>query len=230
MNKHIHVLPMALACVSALQMLHLCAALDVTPEQFGAVGDGDHDDTQALRRAMASCSAVPRGPCHVLLARHYSSGPLRLNTSGITLNITGVLSMLPRDKYPSSPADQAEYGSFISTQPGIEDLTITGDGLITGLGREWWPCKYTGCWRPHLIVLSSVTGVKIGPLHMTDGPNHFIEVRAITMRPAPPMQLGCLQPLQPITSVGLYPVERTSDGMCAVGDRWTIVPTYEFDD
>ena len=63
----------------------------------------------------------------------------------------------------------------------IKDLTITGDGLITGLGRQWWPCKYTGCWRPHLIVLSSVTGAKIGPLHMTDGPNHFIEVWTTTI-------------------------------------------------
>ena len=177
------VLPMVLlAGVHTLQMHGGgCAALDVTPEQFGAVGDGVHDDTQALRRAFAACSAVPDGPCHVLLARHYSSGPFRFNTSGVTMDVTGVLSMLPRDKYPQTPADQAAYGSFISTQPGIKDLTITGDGLITGLGRQWWPCKYTGCWRPHLIVLSSVTGAKIGPLHMTDGPNHFIEVRTTTI-------------------------------------------------
>lgn len=180
--KHVPgVLSMVLAaCVHPLLHDIGCAALDVTPEQFGAVGDGVHDDTQALRRAFAACSSVPDGPCHVLLARHYSSGPLRLNTSGVTMDVSGVLSMLPRDKYPQTPADQAAYGSFISTQPGIKDLTITGDGLITGLGRQWWPCKYTGCWRPHLIVLSSVTGVKIGPLHMTDGPNHFIEVRTRT--------------------------------------------------
>ena len=187
--KHVpsvHVLPMVLAaCVHPLLHGIGCAALDVTPEQFGAVGDGVHDDTQALRRAFAACSSVPDGPCHVLLARHYSSGPLRLNTSGVTMDVSGVLSMLPRDKYPQTPADQAAYGSFISTQPGIKDLAITGDGLITGLGRQWWPCKYTGCWRPHLIVLSSVAGVKIGPLHMTDGPNHFIEVRTLNTWQAP---------------------------------------------
>jgi tripeptidyl-peptidase-1 len=64
---------------------------------------------------------------------------------------------------------------------GKRDIRITGEGTIgNDLGNDslaWWACKLTGCWRPHLIVLSHVVGVRIdGGLHMRNSPNHNIEV------------------------------------------------------
>jgi galacturan 1,4-alpha-galacturonidase len=58
------------------------------------------------------------------------------------------------------------------------DLTITGGGTIAGSAvmEPWWICKETGCWRPHLITISSARGLTIDGIHMRSGPNHFIEV------------------------------------------------------
>ena len=143
----------------------------VTPEQFGAVGDGKHDDTVPMRAALASCKFSHPGaaPCTVLLVRNYSTGPLLINSSAITLRVTGQLAMLPRAVYPKGPTH------FISTTAGLKQLRIDGGGLITGLGAAWWPCKQSGCWRPHLMSFGGVAGLEIGPLRMSDPPNHFIE-------------------------------------------------------
>jgi polygalacturonase len=129
----------------------------------------------AVRAALAACSKPGAAPCRVLLAKSYASGPLRINSSDTELHITGTLSMLTRDRYPKTPADQRAYGNFITNAPGVQRLQIRGSGLIAGLGREWWPCKYTGCWRPHLMAFGGVAGLEIGPLRLTDPPNHFIE-------------------------------------------------------
>ena len=169
-------LTMACCCTSAA-----VAALTVTPEHFGAVGDGTHDDTKPVRAALAACSAPSAAPCQVLFAKHYATGPLHINNSSTELHITGTLAMLPRDAYLKITADQPPY---ISNAPGVEQLRIHGGGLITGIGRQWWPCKYTGCWRPHLIALEGVVGVDIGPLRMSecdypcDNPPSIVDARS----------------------------------------------------
>jgi polygalacturonase len=168
--------------LAALLTLHAVGcwqteAVDVTPEQYGAVGDGQHDDTAALRAALAACSKPGASPCRVRLEKSYASGPLQVGSSATELYITGTLAMLPRDSY--LPYQNAS-GSFISNAAGIKEVKISGGGLITGLGREWWPCKYSGCWRPHMIALGDVAGLEIGPLNLTDPPNHFIECNGCT--------------------------------------------------
>ena len=64
-----------------------------TPEQFGAVGDGKANDWVPLQRAISACAE--HNPCRVLLAKSYLSGPLLLNSSGLTLDVAGALAMLP---------------------------------------------------------------------------------------------------------------------------------------
>ena len=135
--------------LAALLTLHAVGcwqteAVDVTPEQYGAVGDGQHDDTAALRAALAACSKPGASPCRVRLEKSYASGPLQVGSSATELYITGTLAMLPRDSY--LPYQNAS-GSFISNAAGVKQMKISGGGLITGLGREWWPCKHTGCGK-----------------------------------------------------------------------------------
>eukprot|EP00466_Bigelowiella_natans_P019157 jgi/Bigna1/34518/e_gw1.5.71.1 len=43
-------------------------------------------------------------------------------------------------------------------------------------------CKYTGCWRPHLIVLSSAFDVFVGAgLRLHDSPNHHMRIENCTV-------------------------------------------------
>ena len=75
-----------------------------------------------MRAALAACSTPGAAPCRVLLAKSYASGPLRINSSDTELHITGTLSMLTRDRYPKTPADQRAYGDFITNAPGVQRL------------------------------------------------------------------------------------------------------------
>ena len=84
----------------------------------------------AVRAALAACSTPGAAPCRVLLAKSYASGPLRINSSDTELHITGTRSMLTRDRYPKTPADQRAYGDFITNAPGVQRLQIRGSSLL----------------------------------------------------------------------------------------------------
>ena len=107
----------------ALVFCSLCAIMAVadkmvTPEQFGAKGNGQTDDTAAVRAALSSCVGNNEGTCTILfssgedlwydmvclifpvvIGKTYLSGPLIINSSDTTLDFRGKLSMLPRERY-----------------------------------------------------------------------------------------------------------------------------------
>ena len=152
------------------------APLVVTPEAHGAAGDGVVDDSAALSAAVASCASAGPAGCRVVLAGAYLSGPVVLNSSGTTLDVRGALLMLPRGRYPEVPPLP-----LVSNARPLRDLRLTGGGTIgnADLARalEWWGCKLSGCWRPHLAVLSAVAGVRIdGGLTFLNAPNHNVEL------------------------------------------------------
>ena len=153
----------------------------VTPEQFGAVGDGQTNDWAPISAALAVCSFAA-APCRIVFGGSYLSGPLVINSSATTLEIDGELAMLDRASYcAASPAscEGTLAGAFISTAPGADgcrvaapagapaggylvchsDVALRGEGAIVATAPEaWWvPCKRLGsCWRPHLLVLDAV--------------------------------------------------------------------------
>ena len=155
----------------------------VTPEEHGAFGDGHRDDSKAIAAAIASC--VGHEQCRVVLAKSYLSGPFRIASSGTTLEITGNFTALPRVDgcvdgsgcYPRSAAAQAEFDAFI-TAVGLRDVTLTGRGRgsISFGGARWWPCKQTGCWRPHLLEFTTVTNLAVADIVLRDPANHFAHV------------------------------------------------------
>ena len=152
-----------------------------TPEAYGAAGDGKANDWDSVQRAVASCATHALGcACRVDFVHTYLSGPVVLNTSRTTLNISGSLLMLPKGDYPAD-----SHLPFVSNANGaaLHDIRVTGTGTLGNhkLPLEWWACKLTGCFRPHLIVFSGVTGVRIdGGLHLRNSPNHHIEVDSCT--------------------------------------------------
>ena len=156
---------LALGCASSHR-----TELVITPEMFGAVGDGMSNDWLPIKQAMVACSAAvyhataPRS-CRVRFTNIYLSGPLVLNSSRTTLEVaTGAtLAMLPKPDYEKACPQTG--CPFISTGEGAEgcrtvhpnphapasgyqvclrDVTITGGGTIDGRASwdpsSWWLC------------------------------------------------------------------------------------------
>ncbi|XP_054804201.1 polygalacturonase [Prosopis cineraria] len=112
----------------------------VNVNDYGAIGDGTTDDTQAFKKAWkVACSSgeavslvVPRQ--NYLLKPIGFSGPCK---SAITVKISGVLeaSDNPSD-YSHDPTHWLEF-KF------VQSLSVEGDGTINGKGNIWWQnsCK-----------------------------------------------------------------------------------------
>ena len=93
-----------------------------SPEAFGAVGDGKTDDSDAIGRAVESCRAH-RGVCTVRFAKQYLSGPILVNSSRVTLEVTGKLMMLPKKQFL---ARNPQLQPFITNGiGGKRDIRIT---------------------------------------------------------------------------------------------------------
>jgi polygalacturonase len=181
-----------LVCASLALASSASSVFSSTPEEYGAIGDGKADDTNAIAKALDACSSQTL-PCDITFAKSYLSGPIVLARSAVTLSVTGALSMLPRRQYTEYCDGTGCPGSFISnsaaepctTVPTVagdypvcmSDVTITGGGVISAATPwGWWPCKYLDCWRPHLIILDNVHRVAIHDITLKDSPNHFIEL------------------------------------------------------
>jgi polygalacturonase len=190
-----------LACCTA----SLRAELVVTPEDFGAVGDGKANDWIPIKEALGRCSVVvynvtaPQS-CRVLFTKSYLTGPLIINSSHTTLEVvTGAkLTLLPRPNF------KQYFNALISNSPGVEgcrtvypnpssptsgykvclsDVTITGGGTIDGGATwdpsSWWLCArlFQKCWRPYIVHLTSIEGISVsGSLTLLNSPDHFMKL------------------------------------------------------
>ncbi|PIA37988.1 hypothetical protein AQUCO_02900086v1 [Aquilegia coerulea] len=113
---------------------------DVT--DFGAVGDGSTDDTDAFMSAWKAACAVDSG---VLLApADYTftitstvfSGPCK---PGLVFQVDGVL--MPPDGPDCWPKSDSVKQWLVFYR--VSGMTLTGSGTIEGNGGQWWelPCK-----------------------------------------------------------------------------------------
>ncbi|GAA0159717.1 hypothetical protein LIER_43489 [Lithospermum erythrorhizon] len=115
-------------------------AFDV--RDYGAAGDGETDDTAAFRAAWkAACqveSAVILVPAEhtFMITSTIFSGPCQ---PGLVLQVDGVL-MPPNgpDCWPKADSDK-QWLVFYR----LNNMTLTGTGVIEGNGDKWWelPCK-----------------------------------------------------------------------------------------
>ncbi|KAL3641395.1 hypothetical protein CASFOL_016363 [Castilleja foliolosa] len=113
---------------------------DVT--DFGAVGDGDTDETAAFRAAWKAACQVENGVVlvpsdHVFtITSTIFSGPCQ---PGLVFQVDGVL-MPPNgpDCWPESDSDK-QWLVFYR----LDNMSFTGTGTIEGNGQKWWdlPCK-----------------------------------------------------------------------------------------
>ncbi|XP_065863892.1 polygalacturonase At1g48100 [Euphorbia lathyris] len=144
---------------------------DVT--SYGAVGDGETDDTAAFVAAWKEACSVesgvvlaPSGYVFMITSTIFS-GPCK---SGLVLQVDGCL--MPPDGPESWPEKDSKMQWLVFYR--LDGITLTGKGTIEGNGEKWWdlPCKpHRGpngesssgpCDSPTLIrfFMSSNIGVK----------------------------------------------------------------------
>lgn len=159
--------------------------------RFGAVGDGEHDDTSAIQAAILACPAQGR----VLIpAGRYRVRPLFLK-SHIRLELAaGAVLELERDRslFPILPGmtlstDEASdynlgtwegnpmdmFGSLI-TGIDVEDVVIYGEGVCNGMAQlsDWWVEHRTrrGAWRGRLLYLCRCREISVQGVTFRNSP------------------------------------------------------------
>ena len=160
--------------------------------QFGAVGDGVHDDTAAIQAAILHCPAdgrvlIPAGRYHVLPLMLKSHVRIELRR-GATL-----LLETDRSKFPILPGmilstDETDdlnlgswegnpldmYAAFISGMD-VEDVVLYGEGVLDGQGdkSDWWQnCKVRrGAWRPRMLFLNHCKNVTVQGVTFQNSPS-----------------------------------------------------------
>ncbi|XME01562.1 glycoside hydrolase family 28 protein [Lachnospiraceae bacterium C1.1] len=176
-------------CEKSFRTLEESVLLDVT--KFGAVADGNYDDTAPIQAAILACP--PKGTIYFPRGT-YLSRPIFLK-SNITLYLDEeavIMGFPEREKYPILPGmvqrtdESDEYNiaswegnplsSFASLITGIEvhDVDIIGGGCIDGNASngDWWvnPKVKRGAWRPNIVFLCKCHDIRVQNVLITNSP------------------------------------------------------------
>ena len=120
-----------------------------TITDFGAVGDGVTDNTEAFRKAIAACTEAGGGKV-IIPAGLWLTGPIIL-ASRLELHAqAGATIMFSTnfDDYPLILSTYEGWETVRCTSPldgeGLEDIAITGPGVFDGGGDAW---RYVKKWK-----------------------------------------------------------------------------------
>ncbi|VAH71027.1 unnamed protein product [Triticum turgidum subsp. durum] len=121
-------------------------------DDFGAVGDGIANDTQAFVDAWKSaCATGGTTYLNVPAGRSYQIWPVTLAgpcRGEIKLLISGNI-IAPEDPEEWWDGDQGRWLHF----RGVGDLSLSGGGIVDGRGQQWWAgsCEDENCttYRPY---------------------------------------------------------------------------------
>ncbi len=158
---------------------------------YAAVGDDVTTNTAAIQSAIHAASAAGGGTV-LIPAGTFLSGPIQLDSRiNLHLDHGAILRMLPLDKYPGGTTDPAD---FISGSK-LQDVAITGAGMIDGQGIPWWPyARERGARRPRMIALAACDRILIEGVTLSNSPmfhiaiqshSENITVRGVTIRANP---------------------------------------------
>jgi polygalacturonase len=139
------------------------AQTDCNPTDFGAVGDGMNDDTQAFQDALDSC--IGGGRVHVSPGT-YAIKPLIVNGNGVTVQLDADATLVGS----SEPADYAATGALILADTKT-DLAIVGQGTIDGSGSAFWGIVDP---RPRLIRFRDCQRVLVQGVTLQNSPSFHL--------------------------------------------------------
>ncbi|KAL0743259.1 hypothetical protein Bca4012_084772 [Brassica carinata] len=156
--------------VFILQIFTYSKALDVT--QYGAVGDGVTDDSQAFFKAWeAVCGGTGDGQLIVPAGMAFMLQPLKFQGSckstPIVVQILGNLVASSRAKWKG---DKDQWILFSD----IEGLVVEGNGEINGQGSSWW--EHKGSSRPTALKFKSCNNLRLSGLTHVDSARAHIHI------------------------------------------------------
>ncbi|GMY33441.1 probable polygalacturonase At3g15720, partial [Fagus crenata] len=138
---------------------------------YGAVGDGQTDDSQAFLKAWENvCGAsqgtptlnIPQGKTFMLGPVEFQ-GPCKSNS--IQFQLQGTLVAPTRDAWKGDD----KWIQFLY----VDGLIINGGGLIDGQGASWWE-SCINCDRPTALSIHSCNGSQITEIsHLNSARNHI---------------------------------------------------------
>lgn len=124
-------------------------AKDFLLTDFGAIGDGQADCTDAFRQAIAACKAEGGGRI-VVPAGVYATGPIHLSANmELHLQENSRIAFIPEpDRYLPAVFTRWEGMEMMGYSPliyayGVENVAVTGKGILDGGADDdtWWPWK-----------------------------------------------------------------------------------------
>lgn len=138
-------------------------------KSFGAVGNDKQKDTAAIQKAIDTCAANSGGGTVEVPTGTYLSAPLFLR-SNITLQVdTGATldasQTLSDYTVPPGVIVHTSVLAFINGYQ-INNVAVTGGGLINGEGAPWWATGKVAHDRPRLIELAFVTTATVTNIHL----------------------------------------------------------------
>ncbi|XP_057862094.1 polygalacturonase-like [Cryptomeria japonica] len=138
-------------------------------ENYGAVGDGAHDDTEAFTSAWNdACKAssgtllVPGGKTFLVNNLNFQ-GPCQ---PGFTFQVDGTI--VP----PEDPNSWKNKYALLLFQH-LQTFTVTGKGTIDGKGSSWWG-NYDD--RPTAVAFNDVKGLTLSGLTVTNSPRFQVTI------------------------------------------------------
>jgi polygalacturonase len=118
-------------------------AMTQSIKDFGARGDGVHDDSPAIRKALESCRVAGGGTLRVPVGV-YRTGPIELCShltlileAGSRIQFTGVFADHPPRKVRWEGVECTGYMPCIYGWD-LENVSIVGPGTLDGGGTSWW--------------------------------------------------------------------------------------------
>lgn len=152
----------------------------VDVRDHGAVGDGVHPDTEAIRRAIADVAARGGGTVRLAVGR-YLVGSIVL-ASGVELALeAGATLLASLDAEDFFPVEALPYATFADVETsdfrhalllgdGLHGVTITGDGTID--------MQRTARLGPKPIALRRCERVTVAGLTIRNAPNYCVSLGA----------------------------------------------------
>lgn len=151
-------------------------------KDFGAAPDGKRACTEAFAGAVKAVCEAGGGTVYVPPGR-YLTGPIRL-TSNTTLYLDAGARLLFSRKAEDYPLVRSRWegveGMTYSPQlfgEGVENVTITGRGVLDGQGDYWWDLfreKRLLYPRPRLVGFQDSANILIEGVQMVNSPSWTI--------------------------------------------------------